>query len=111
MDGIVKKSESCGGVKNGDGTVQRMLFTDDFAPLESIPNSLRKALIKFSEVFSVAGMKISTGTTKTETMYLSRQLKQYSLQVGAEVPLKPSVKFKYCTSASHSQAKSDKTAN
>ena len=94
MDGIVKKSESCGGVKNGDCTVQRLLFADDFAPLESTQNSLRKALIRFSDACSVAGMKISTGAMKTETMCLSMQLKQYSLQVG-EVPLQQSENFKY----------------
>ena len=94
MDGIVKKSDSCGEVKNGDCTVQRLLFADYFVPLESTQNSLRKALIRFSDVCSVAGMKISTGTMKTETMCLSRQLKQFSLQVG-EVPRKQSEKFKY----------------
>ena len=87
LDGIVKKGESSGEVKNGDCTVQRLLFADAFAPLESTQNSLRKALIRFSDVCSVAGMKISTGTMKTETMCLSRQLKQCSLQVGG-VPLK-----------------------
>ena len=94
MDGIVKKSESCGGVKNGDCTVQRLVFADDFAPLESTQNSLRKALIRFSDACSIAGMKISTNTMKTEIMCLSRQLKQCSLQVGG-VPLKQSEKFKY----------------
>ena len=94
MDGIVKKNEFCGGVKNGDGTVQRLLFADDLAPLESIQNSLRQALIRFWNACSVAGMKISTGTMKTETMCQSRQLKQCFLYVGG-VPLKQSEKFEY----------------
>ena len=64
----VKKSESCGGVKNGDCTVQRLLFADGFAPLDSSQNSLRKALIRFSDACSVAEMKIGTGTMKTETL-------------------------------------------
>ena len=109
MDGIVKKSEYRGVVKNGDCTVPRLLFADDFAPLESTQNGLGKALIRFSDAWSVVGIKISTGTMKTKTMCLSRQLKQCSLQVGG-VPLNQSEKFKH-TSASHSQVMEDKSAN
>ena len=71
MDRIVKKTDSCGGVKIVDCTAQRLLFADDLVPLE--------------DACSVAGMKIST--TKTETMFLSEQPKQCSLQVGG-IPLK-----------------------
>ena len=60
MDGIIMKSESCGGVKNGDCTEQHLFFADDFAPLKSIQNSLRKALIRFSDACSVVGMKINS---------------------------------------------------
>ena len=35
MNGIVKKSESCGEVKIDDCTVQRLLFADDLVPLDS----------------------------------------------------------------------------
>ena len=40
MDRIVQKSESCGGVKIGDCTVQRLLFADDLVPLHSTQNGL-----------------------------------------------------------------------
>ena len=89
---IVKKSESCGGVKIGECSVQRLLFADDLALLDSIQNGLLQVLDRFSDAYSVAGMKIST--TKTETMHLSRQPKQHSLQISG-VPLKQSEKFKY----------------
>ena len=92
MDRIVKKSESCGGVKIGECTVQRLLFADDLVLLDSTQNGLQQALDRFSDACSVAGMKIST--TKTETMYLSRQPKQCSLQIDG-VPLKQSEKIKY----------------
>ena len=35
MDRIVKKSESCGGVKISDRTAQRLLFTDNLVLLEA----------------------------------------------------------------------------
>ena len=89
---LVTKSESCGGVKIDDCTVQRLSFADDFVLLDSTQNGLQQALDKFSDACSVAGMKIST--TKSETMCLSRQPKQCSLQIGG-VPLKQSEKFKY----------------
>ena len=79
MDGIVKKSESCGGVKIGECTVQHLLFADDLVLLDSTQNGLQQALDKFSDACSVAGMKISS--TKTETMCLSRQPKKCSLQI------------------------------
>ena len=59
MDRIVKKSESCGGVKIGECTVQRLLFADDLVLLDSTQNGLQQALDKFSDACSVAGMKIS----------------------------------------------------
>ena len=92
MDRIVKKSESCGGVKIGECTAQRQLFADDLVLLDSIQNGLQQALDRFSDACSVAGMKIST--TKTETMWLSRQPKQCFFQIDG-VPLKQSEKFKY----------------
>ena len=60
--------------------------------LHSTQNGLQQALDEFSVASFVAGMKIST--TKTETMCLSRQPKQCSLQIDV-VPLKQSQKFKY----------------
>ena len=69
MDKIVKKSESCGGVKIGECTVQRLLFADDLVLLDSTQNGLQQAFDRFSDACSVAGMKISS--TKTETMCLS----------------------------------------
>ena len=94
MDRIVKKSESCGGVKIGECTVglQRLLIADDLVLLGSTQNGLQQALDRFSHACSVAGMKVST--TKTKTMCLSRQPKQCSLQIYG-VPLKQSEKFKY----------------
>ena len=92
MDRIVKKSESCGGVKIGDCTVQRLLFADDLVLLDSTQNGLQHALDRFSDACSVAGMNIST--TKAETMCLLRHPKQCSLQIDG-VPLKQSEKFKY----------------
>ena len=77
MDRIVKKSESCGGVKIGDCTVQRLLFANDLVLLDSTQNGLQQALDMFSHARSVAGMKISA--IKTETMCFSRQPKQCSL--------------------------------
>ena len=44
MDRIVKKSESCGGVKIGDCTVQRLIFTNDLVPLHFTQNGLQQAL-------------------------------------------------------------------
>ena len=79
-------------VKIGDCTVQRLLFADDLVLFDSTQNGLQQALDRFSDACSVAGMKIST--TKTETMCLSKQPKQCSLQID-EVPLKQSEKFKY----------------
>ena len=73
---IIWKSESCGGVKIGDCTVQRLLFADDLVLLDFTRNGLQQALDRFSDACSVAGMKISK--TKTETMCLSRQPKQCS---------------------------------
>ena len=92
MDRILKKSESCGGVKIGEYTAQRLLFADDFVLLDSTQNGLQPALDRFSDSCPVAEMKIST--TKTETMCLSRQPKQCSLQIEG-VQLKQSEKFKY----------------
>ena len=71
MDRIVEKSESCGVVKIGDSTVQRLLFADVFVLLDSTQNGLQQVLDRFSDACSVAGMKIST--IKTETMCLYRQ--------------------------------------
>ena len=99
MDRIVQKSESCGGVKIGECTVQRLSFADNLVLLDSTQNGLQQVLDRFSDACSAAGMKIST--TKTEIMCLSRQPKQRSLQIGG-VPLKQSEKFKYATSASRS---------
>ena len=88
MDGIVS-----GKVRIGECTVQCLLFADDLVLLDSTQNGLQQALDRFSDACSVAGMKIST--TKTETMCLSRQPKQCSLQIG-RVPLTKTVeKFKY----------------
>ena len=92
MDKVVKKSESCGGVKISDCTVQRLLFADDIVLLDSSQSDLQQALDRFSDECSAAGMKIST--TETETIRLSRQQKQCSLQIDG-VPLKQSEKFKY----------------
>ena len=92
MDKIAKKSKSCGGVKIGECTVQRLLFADDLVLLDSTQNGLQQALDRFSDACSVAGMKIST--SKTETMCLYRQPKQCSLQING-VSLKQSEKFRY----------------
>ena len=54
MDRIVKTSESCGGVKMGECTVQRLLFADDLELLDSTQNGLQHALDKFSDACSVA---------------------------------------------------------
>ena len=75
---MIKKSESCGGVKIGDRTAQRLLFADNLVLLDSTQNGLQQALDRFQGACSVAGMKIST--TKTETMCVSRQPKQCSLK-------------------------------
>ena len=47
MDRIVTKSESCGGVKVGDCTVQRLLFADDLVLLDSTQDGLQQALDRF----------------------------------------------------------------
>ena len=77
MDKIVKKRESCGGVKIGDYTVQRLLFADDLVLLGSTQNGLQQVFDRFSDACSAAKMK--TSTTKTETMCLFRQPKLCSL--------------------------------
>ena len=100
------KSEFCGGVKIGNCTVQRLLFADDLVQLDSTQNGLQQALDGFSDACSVARMKISS--TKTETMCLSRQPQQCSLQIDG-VPLKQSENPS--TSASHSQVTADEIAN
>ena len=84
-DRIVKKSESCGGVKIGDCTIQRLLLVDDIVLLDSTQNGLQQAFNRVSDACFVAGMKIST--TKTKIISLSRQPKQCSLQIDG-VPLK-----------------------
>ena len=84
MDRIVKTSGSCGGVKIGECTIQRLLLADDLALLNFTQNGLQQALDRFSNACSLAGMKIST--TKTEIMCLSRQPKG-SLQIDG-IPLK-----------------------
>ena len=80
-DRIVKKSESCGGEKIGDCSVQRRLFPNDSALLHFTQNGLQQNLDKFSYACSVAGMKI-------------RQLKHCSLEIGG-VLLQQSEKHKY----------------
>ena len=70
-DRVVKKSMSCGRVKIGECTVQRLLFADDLVLLDSTQNGRQQALDRFLDACSVAGMKISA-TTTTETTYLSR---------------------------------------
>ena len=47
MNKIVKKSESCGGVKFGDCTLQRLLFADHLVLLDSTQNGLQQALYRF----------------------------------------------------------------
>ena len=42
MDRIVKKSESCSGVKIGECTVKRLLFADDLVLLDSTQNGLQQ---------------------------------------------------------------------
>ena len=88
----IVKIGDCGGVKIGDCIVQLLLFADDLRLLDSTQNGLQQALDRFSDACYVVEMKISA--TKTETMCLSRQPKQCSLQIGG-VPLKQSEKFKY----------------
>ena len=48
MDRMVKKSESCGGVKIGERTIQRLLCAHDLVLLDSIQNGLQQALDRFS---------------------------------------------------------------
>ena len=72
MSRIIRKCESCGGVKIGDCTVQRLLIADYLVLLDSTQNGPQQALDRFSDACFVAGMKIST-------MCLSRQPKQCSL--------------------------------
>ena len=92
MDRVIKNSESNGGLKIGECTVRRLLFADDLVLLDSTQSGLQQALDRFSDACSEAGMKISTA--KTETMCLSRQSAQCSLQVDG-IPLKQTEKFKY----------------
>ena len=71
MDRIERKRKSCGGEKIVDCSVQRLLLADDFVLLDSAQNGFQRALDRFLDACSVAGMKIST--TKAETMCLFRQ--------------------------------------
>ena len=52
IDRIVKKSESCVGVKIGDCTLQRLLFVGDLVLLDSTQNGLQQAFYRFSNGFS-----------------------------------------------------------
>ena len=45
MDRIVKKSESCGGVKSGECTVQRLLFADDLVLYSTLPKMVSSKLL------------------------------------------------------------------
>ena len=83
MDKIVKKSESCGGVKIGECTVQRLLFADDLVLLDSTHNGIQQALDRFSDACYVAGMKISTA--KTETICQSEKFKHHGVSFASEV--------------------------
>ena len=47
MDGIVKKSKSCGGTKIGDYAVQSLLFADDLVQLDFTQNGFQQALYRF----------------------------------------------------------------
>ena len=49
MDRMVKKSESCGEVKIGERTIQRLLFAHDLVLLDSTQNGLQQALDRFSD--------------------------------------------------------------
>ena len=92
MDGIDKNSGSSGGVEINECSVRRLLFADDLVLLDSTESGLQLALDRFSVACHDAGMKIST--TKTETMCLSRQPAQCSLQASG-VALKQTEKFNY----------------
>ena len=104
VDRIVKKSESCGGVRIGGCTIQRLLFADDLVLLDCTQNGIQLALDRYSDACFVAGMKISS--TKAETMHLSRQPKQCSFQIDG-VPLKQSEKFKYLSVSFTSDGRQD----
>ena len=86
MDEIAKKSESRGGVKSGDCAVQRLLFADDLAPLESSPK------MACGKLFCRNENRYHKNRNHVP-LCLYRQPKQCSLQVGG-VPLKQSEKLK-----------------
>ena len=67
MDTIVKKSESCGGVKIGECTVPRLLFADDLVLLDSTQNGVQQALDRFSDACSVAEMKKNRNHVPVQT--------------------------------------------
>ena len=64
MDRIFKRDESCGGVKIGDCTVQRLLFANHLVLLDSTQNGLQQTLDKFSDACSVTVIKISSKKQK-----------------------------------------------
>ena len=64
MDRIVKKSESCGGVKISKCTVQRLLFADDLVQLDYTQNGLQQALDRFSDACSKNRNHVPVQTTK-----------------------------------------------
>ena len=80
MNGIVKKNEFCDGVTNGGCTVQRLLFADDFAPLESalfkncsIQHRLVEGLEAVPELDGEITLKILAGPALAphQSVYLS----------------------------------------
>ena len=62
MNGIVRKNESCGGVKSGVCAAQRLLFADDPVPLEFSQNDPREGLDWFSDAASCYSTNLETNS-------------------------------------------------
>ena len=102
MNRIVKKSEYCGGVKIDECTViYNVCYLRMILCYSTLPKMISsKLLTVFGCMLYIGGKKIRT--TKTETMGLSRQPKQCSLQIDG-VPSKQLEKFK-CLGVSSTSA-------
>ena len=86
----LSRTDEC--VTIGKRKISRLLFADDIILLGSSESGFQHALNGFADTCDTAGMKINT--SKTEVLFLSRNLFQCSLQVGG-VSLKHVEKLKY----------------
>ena len=87
-----RRSQGVEGVRFGDLRIGSLLFADDVVLLASSGRDLQLSLEQFAAECEAARMRI--GTSKSETMVLSRKRVECSLRVGNEI-LPQVEEFKY----------------